>query len=137
MDEQMEIDQLTKQFQILDEEQSKLPASPQKTALQKAAGKVKNQIVTLLNAKGVKPVQPQQQGPNIPDPADYFNNGNSVIDEYFNNLTPDMERYFMTREDLFDGAPSMPVQTPTATRESEDEEQRQMRIRILHAIGVF
>ncbi|EER1103170.1 hypothetical protein BTJ78_001321 [Escherichia coli] len=133
-----EIDALTRQYQVLDEEQSKLPPGPQKTALQKAAGKVKNQLVTLLNSKGVPAQQePQQQGPNIPDPASYFNNGNSVIDEYFNNLTPDMERYFTTREDLYDGAPSMPVPTPTESRVSEDEAQRQMRIRILHAIGVF
>ncbi|EOU5383432.1 hypothetical protein ACOJ91_001700 [Escherichia coli] len=132
-----EIERLTEQFQILDEEQSKLPPGPQKTALQKAAGKVKNQIVTLLNQKGQFPSQQSSVEPKIPDPASYFNNGNSVIDEYFNNLTPDMERYFTTREDLFDGAPSMPVPTPTESRVSEDEAQRQMRIRILHAIGVF
>lgn len=135
-----EIERLTEQVHILEEQANGYEGTDQRRAeLFKAAGKVKNQIVTLLNAKGIKPVaQPQQQGPNIPDPATYWDNGNSVIDEYFNNLTPDMERYFTTREDLYDGAPSMPISvTPTPTRESEDEAQRAMRIRIYHALGIF
>ncbi|ENZ7220399.1 hypothetical protein ACG710_001074 [Escherichia coli] len=134
-----EIERLKQQIEILETQANDYEGGdPRRAELFKAAGKVKNQLVTLLNSKGVPAQQqPQQQGPNIPDPAEYFNNGNSVIDEYFNNLTPDMERYFTTREDLYDGAPSMPVPTPSESRVSEDEEQRQMRIRILHAIGVF
>ncbi|ENF4907359.1 hypothetical protein ABRR14_005094 [Escherichia coli] len=135
-----EIERLTEQVQILESQANEYDGTdPRRAELFKAAGKVKNQLVTLLNSKGVPAQQqPQQQGPNIPDPAEYFNNGNSVIDEYFNNLTPDMERYFTTREDLYDGAPSMPISvTPTPTRESEDEAQRAMRIRIYHALGIF
>ncbi|EER7558104.1 TPA: hypothetical protein RHY41_004388 [Escherichia coli] len=133
-----EIERLTEQVHILEEQANDYDGNdPRRAELFKAAGKVKNQIVTLLNQKGQLPSRQVSAEPKIPDPAEYFNNGNSVIDEYFNNLTPDMERYFTTREDMFDGAPSMPSPTPTESRVSEDEEQRQMRIRILHAIGVF
>ncbi|ELO3247606.1 hypothetical protein QWS65_000968 [Escherichia coli] len=144
MDEQMEIDQLTKQFQILDEEQSKLPAGPQKTALQKAAGKVKNQLVTKLNAQkspkqeAAKP-EPKQQGPKTPDINSYFSGDflDEIMAEYFNNtLPPEMERYFING-DAFDNAPSMP--TPTATQQTGDDEEarKALRMRISRAAGVF
>ncbi|HBA7464603.1 TPA: hypothetical protein J1Y04_002129, partial [Escherichia coli] len=114
MDEQMEIDQLTKQFQILDEEQSKLPAGPQKTALQKAAGKVKNQLVTKLNAQktskpeAAKPEQPKQQGPKTPDINSYFSGDflDESMAEYFSpELPEEMSRYFVRNEDAFSDAP--------------------------------
>ncbi|EFN3999826.1 hypothetical protein IFG62_002033 [Escherichia coli] len=146
MDEQMEIDQLTKQFQILDEEQSKLPAGPQKTALQKAAGKVKNQLVTKLNAQkapkpeAAQPEQPKQQGPKIPG-LDYFDNLTDPMKEYFDRSLPEeMERYFVSG-DAFDGAPSMPIQQidqSTADKQAQEEADRAaLRKRILHAVGVF
>ncbi|HCR9949776.1 TPA: hypothetical protein OHP72_000712 [Escherichia coli] len=123
-----EIEALTRQFQILDEEQSKLPAGPQKTALQKAAGAVKNKLVIKLNEK-TAPNKPESKTPG----TEYWENGNSVIDEYFNNLTPDMERYFTTREDLFDGAPSM--SSPLPPTSDDEEERRKLRQRILRAVG--
>lgn len=145
MDEQMEIDQLTKQFQILDEEQSKLPAGPQKTALQKAAGKVKNQLVTKLNAQkspkqeAAKP-EPKQE-PKTPDINSYFSGDfmNEAIQEYFSpELPEEMSRYFVRNEDAFSNAPSMP--TPTATQQAGDDEEaarKALRMRILHAVGGF
>lgn len=132
-----EIERLTEQVQILENQANEYDGTdPRRAELFKAAGKVKNQLVTLLNSKGV-PVQqqPQQTGPNIPDPATYWDNEDKAVSGYFDNLTDDMKAYFSTPD--FPDAPSMPVQTVTPTRESEDEEQRQMRIRILHAIGVF
>ncbi|HEI3107929.1 TPA: hypothetical protein SI307_000336 [Escherichia coli] len=149
MDEQMEIDQLTKQFQILDEEQSKLPAGPQKTALQKAAGKVKNQLVTKLNAQkapkpeAAQPEQPKQQGPKTPDIESYFKGDflDRSMKEYFDySLPPEMERYFVSG-DAFDNAPSVPIQQidqSTADKKAQEEADRAaLRKRILHAVGVF
>ncbi|EPB1884570.1 hypothetical protein ACRB8Q_001332 [Escherichia coli] len=135
MDEQMEIDQLTKQFRILDEEQSKLPAGPQKTALQQAAGKVKNQIVTLLNAKGVKPVQPQQQGPNTPDPSEYFGTKlpEGFEDNYFSGdyLTDEQRDYFTVK------APdNMPDERPSTETPKSYEMDADLRKRIFNAIGI-
>ncbi|HAV8182445.1 TPA: hypothetical protein JLB76_000145 [Escherichia coli] len=147
MDEQMEIDQLTKQFQILDKEQSKLPAGPQKTALQKAAGKVKNQLVTKLNAQKSpkqEAAQPEpKQEPKTPDINSYFSGDflDESMAEYFNNtLPPEMERYFING-DAFDNAPSMPIQQidqSTADKQAQEEADRAaLRKRILHAVGVF
>ncbi|MWM86269.1 hypothetical protein [Escherichia coli] len=145
MDEQqMEIDQLTKQFQILDEEQSKLPAGPQKTALQKAAGKVKNQLVTKLNAQKSpkqEAAQPEpKQEPKIPG-LDYFDNLTDPMKEYFERSLPEeMERYFVSG-DAFDNAPSMPIQKidqSTADKQAQEEADRAaLRKRIMHAAGVF
>lgn len=145
MDEQMEIDQLTKQFQILDEEQSKLPAGPQKTALQKAAGKVKNQLVTKLNAQKTskqEAAQPEpKQEPKMPDINSYFSGDfmTKAMEEYFSpELPEEMSRYFVRNEDAFSNAPSMP--TPTATQQTGDDEEaarKALRMRILRAAGVF
>ena len=145
MDEQqMEIDQLTKQFQILDEEQSKLPAGPQKAAIQRAAGVVKNKLVVLLNAqKAPKPeaAQPEpKQEPKTPDINSYFSGDfmNEAIQEYFSpELPEEMSRYFVRNEDAFSNAPSMP--TPTATQQTGDDEEarKALRKRIMHAAGVF
>ncbi|EFA2264396.1 hypothetical protein RMM02_000296 [Escherichia coli] len=146
MDDQLEIDQLTRQFQILDEEQSKLPAGPQKTALQKAAGKVKNQLVTKLNAQktpkpeAAQPEQPKQQGPKTPDIDSYFSGDfmTKAMQEYFSpELPEEMSRYFVRNEDAFSNAPSMP--TPTATQQAGDDEEarKALRKRIMHAVGVF
>lgn len=122
-----EIDALTRQYQILEEEAQRYTGQ-QRNELFKAAAKVKQQIVTKLNEK-TAPNKPESKTPG----PEYWNNGNSVIDEYFNNLTPDMERYFTTREDLFDGAPSMPSPLPPTS--DDEEERRKLRKRILRAVG--
>lgn len=123
-----EINALTRQYQILEEEAQRYTGE-KRTELFKAAAKVKQQIVTRLNEK-TAPNKPESKTPGV----EYWENGNSVIDEYFNNLTPDMERYFTTREDLFDGAPSMP--SPRSAPTSDDEEERRkLRKRILRAVG--
>ncbi|HFO4024540.1 TPA: hypothetical protein ACHJU3_001168 [Escherichia coli] len=123
-----EIDALTQQYQILEEEAQRYTGE-KRTELFKAAAKVKQQIVTKLN-EAKAPIKPESKVPG----EEYWNNGNSVIDEYFNNLTPDMERYFTTREDLFDGVPSMPSPRPAPTSDDE-EERRKLRQRILRAVG--
>ncbi|EFC5182346.1 hypothetical protein H0S08_001338 [Escherichia coli] len=144
MDEQMEIDQLMKQFQILDEEQSKLPAGPQKTALQKAAGAVKNKLVVKLNAQKApkqEAAQPEpKQEPKTPDINSYFSGDfmTKAMQEYFSpELPEEMSRYFVRNEDAFSNAPSMP--TPTATQQTGDDEEarKALRMRIMHAAGVF
>lgn len=122
-----EIDALTRQYQILEEEAQRY-SGEKRNELFKAAAKVKQQIVTRLNEANV-PNKPESKTPG----SEYWENGNSVIDEYFNNLTPDMERYFTTREDLFDGAPSMP--SPVQTASDDAEERRKLRQRILRAVG--
>ncbi|EHP0980091.1 hypothetical protein HKC75_004934 [Escherichia coli] len=123
-----EIEALTRQYRILEEEGQRFTGE-KRTEFFKAAAKVKQQIVDKLNEKAA-PNKPESKTPG----TEYWENGNSVIDEYFNNLTPDMDRYFTTREDLFDGAPSMPV--PTATQQTGDEdERRKLRQRILRAVG--
>lgn len=122
-----EIDALTRQYQILEEEAQRY-SGEKRNELFKAAAKVKQQIVTKLNEK-TAPNKPESKTPG----AEYWENGNSVIDEYFNNLTPEMERYFTTREDLFDGAPSMP--SPVQTTSDDEAERRKLRKRILRAVG--
>ncbi|QML37906.1 hypothetical protein HVX39_08735 [Escherichia coli] len=127
MDE--EIEALTRQYRILEEEGQRFTGE-KRTEFFKAAAKVKQQIVDKLNEKAA-PNKPESKTPG----TEYWENSNSVIDEYFNNLTPDMERYFTTREDLYDGAPSMPVPTATQQTGDEEDERRKLRQRILRAVG--
>lgn len=122
-----EIDALTRQYQILEEEAQRYTGE-KRNELFKAAAKVKQQIVTRLNETKA-PNKPESKTPGV----EYWENGNSVIDEYFNNLTPDMERYFTTREDMYDGAPSMP--SPVQATSDDEEERRKLRQRILRAVG--
>ncbi|EHX1168945.1 TPA: hypothetical protein MC704_000974 [Escherichia coli] len=124
-----EIEALTRQYQILEDEAQRYTGE-KRAELFKAAAKVKQQIVTRLNEK-TAPNKPENKVPG----SEYWENGNSFIDEYFNNLTPDMERYFTTREDMFDGAPSMPAPTATNQLGDDEEERRKLRQRILRAVG--
>ncbi|MMC89887.1 hypothetical protein EEQ65_06940 [Escherichia coli] len=141
-----EIDSLKRQVEILENEAQNYTGE-QRAALFKAAGKLKNQIATKLNEQAsrqqAQPEQPKQQGPKTPDIESYFKGDflERSMQEYFSNsLPPEMERYFVSG-DAFDNAPSMPIQQieqSTADKQAEEEAERKaLRMRILHAAGVF
>lgn len=141
-----EIDTLKRQVEILENEAQNYTGE-QRAALFKAAGKLKNQIATKLNEQAsrqqAQPEQPKQQGPKTPDIESYFKGDflDRSMQEYFSDsLPPEMERYFVSG-DAFDNAPSMPIQQieqSTADKQAEEEAERKaLRMRILHAAGVF
>ncbi|EFO1497203.1 hypothetical protein DWS25_03740 [Escherichia coli] len=140
-----EIDSLKRQVEILENEAQNYTGE-QRAALFKAAGKLKNQIATKLNEQASrKQAQPeqQQQGPQTPDIESYFQGDflDRSMQEYFSDsLPPEMERYFVSG-DAFDNAPSMPIQQieqSTADKQAEEEAERKaLRMRIMHAAGVF
>lgn len=141
-----EIDTLKRQVEILETEAQNYTGE-KRAALFKAAGKVKNQIATKLNEQAsrqqAQPEQPKQQGSKTPDVESYFKGDflDRSMQEYFSNsLPPEMERYFVSG-DAFDNAPSMPIQQieqSTADKQAEEEAERKaLRMRILHAAGVF
>lgn len=140
-----EIDSLKRQVEILENEAQNYTGE-QRAALFKAAGKLKNQIATKLNEQASrKQAQPeqQQQGPKTPDIESYFQGDflDRSMQEYFSDsLPPEMERYFVSG-DTFENAPSMPIQQieqSTADKQAEEEAERKaLRMRIMHAAGVF
>ncbi|EHC7971495.1 hypothetical protein JR414_002562 [Escherichia coli] len=140
-----EIDSLKRQVEILENEAQNYTGE-QRAALFKAAGKLKNQIATKLNEQASrKQAQPeqQQQGPQTPDIESYFKGDflDRSMKEYFDySLPPEMERYFVSG-DAFENAPSMPIQQieqSTADKQAEEEAERKaLRMRIMHAAGVF
>ena len=144
MDEQIKA--LVSQIRILETEANNKHTPAERTALFRAAGKLKNQVATLLNQQGKG--QQQQQGSKIPDPNDYFDNLTPDMKEYFrNSLTPEMEQYFdnLTDEQKryfspdkniahFDNAPDAPKQPEKA---KADDEEAALRKRIYAALGIF
>ncbi|EFM3349612.1 hypothetical protein RFO11_003745 [Escherichia coli] len=140
-----EIDSLKRQVEILENEAQNYTGE-QRAALFKAAGKLKNQIATKLNEQASrKQAQPeqQQQGPQTPDIESYFQGDflDRSMQEYFDySLPPEIERYFVSG-DAFENAPSIPIQQieqSTADKQAEEEAERKaLRMRIMHAAGVF
>ncbi|HGE9189041.1 TPA: hypothetical protein ACGBQC_001368 [Escherichia coli] len=139
-----EIDALKRQVEILETEAQNYTGE-KRAALFKAAGKVKNQIATKLNEQASRQqAQPEQpQGPKTPDLESYFQGDflDDSMKEYFNySLPPEMERYFVSG-DAFENAPSMPIQKieqSTTDKQAEEEAERKaLRMRIMHAAGVF
>lgn len=140
MDEQIKA--LLNQVRILEEEANN-HSGKARAELFRAAGRIKNQVATLLNQHGKGQ---QQQGGKVPDPSEYFGEAlptgfenyfdNHLTDEqksYFNNLTPEMEQYFaVPKIQNFDNAPSAKPE-PAKTHEFDDWE---LRRRILNAIGI-
>lgn len=137
-----EVQKLLQQVRILEQAATEKTGT-ERQELQKAAAKVKMQIIKLLPDRG----QQQQQGSKIPDPNEYFGgklpegfenyfSGDYITDEqrsYFNNLTPEMESYFaVPKIQNFDNAPSAKPE-PAKTHEFDDWE---LRRRILNAIGI-
>ncbi|HBD9982809.1 TPA: hypothetical protein KLH15_003539 [Shigella sonnei] len=143
MDEQIKA--LLNQVRILEEEANK-HSGAERAELFKAAGKLKDQVATLLNQHGKGQ---QQQESKVPDPNIYFGaklpegfeegyfSGDYITEQqrdYFNNLTPEMESYFATPKiQNFDNAPSAPKQEPAKTKVFDDLEYRR---KVFNALGI-
>ena len=139
MDEQIKA--LVSQIRILETEANN-HSGTQRAELFRAAGKLKNQVATLLNQQGKGKSEP---GSKIPDPNDYFGaklpegfenyfSGDYLtpeIESYFDNLTPEQRDYFTVK--VPDNVPDAPKQEPAKTHEFDDWE---LRRRILNAIGI-
>ena len=137
-----EVQKLLNQVRILEQAATEKTGT-ERQELQKAAAKVKMQIIKLLPQRG----QQHEQGSKIPDPSEYFGSklpegfenyfsGDYLTQEmesYFDNLTKEQRDYFATPKiQNFDNAPSAKPE-PAKTQEFDDWE---LRRRILNAIGI-
>lgn len=147
MDEQIKA--LVSQIRILETEANNKHTPAERAELFRAAGRIKNQVATLLNQQGKGQ---QQQGAGIPSPDEYFgDNLTQQQREYFkNSLTPEMESYFncLTDEQRdyfspdknianFDNAPSAPKQPAPAETKQKDDDEAELRRRIYAALDIF
>lgn len=139
-----EVQKLLNQVRILEQAATEKTGT-ERQELQKAAARVKMQIIKLLPQRGQ---QQQQQGSKIPDPNEYFGaklpegfenyfSGDYLTEQqrdYFNNLTPEQIDYFSAPKNIanFDNAPSAKPE-PAKTHEFDDWETRR---RILNALGI-
>ncbi|HBA3905601.1 TPA: hypothetical protein J5G20_004526 [Escherichia coli] len=135
-----EVQQLLQQVRILEQAATEKTGTERKE-LQKAAAKVKMQIIKLLPERGQ-----QEQGSKIPDPSEYF--GGKLpegFENYFSGdyLTPEMESYFdnLTQEqrDYFtvkvpDNVPDAPKQEPA--KETKVFDDWEYRRKVLNALGI-
>ena len=135
-----EVQQLLQQVRILEQEAANKTGA-ERQALQKAADKVKMQIIKLLPQRG----QQQQQESKIPDPNDYFGSklpegfenyfsGDYLTQEmesYFDNLTPEQRDYFTVQ--VPDNAPDAPKKEPDKTKVFDDWEYRR---KVFNALGI-
>ena len=141
MDEQ--IRSLLNQIRILETEANNHTGN-ERAELFKAAGKLKNQVATLLNQQG----KGKSDLGRVPDPSEYFgaklpegveNYFSSdyltpEIEDYFDNLTPEQRDYFsMTKVDNFENAPDAPKQEPAKTKVFDDWEYRR---KVFNALGI-
>ncbi|HDV2425251.1 TPA: hypothetical protein RHY46_000381 [Escherichia coli] len=139
MDEQIRA--LLNQVRILEEEANK-HLGAERAELFKAAGRIKNQVATLLNQSGKGQ---QQQESKVPDPNAYFGaklpegfesyfSGDYLtpeIESYFNNLTPEQRDYFTVKV-----PDNMPDERPSTETPKSYEMDADVRRRILNAIGI-
>ncbi|WP_130070319.1 hypothetical protein [Escherichia coli] len=136
MDEQIKA--LLNQIRILEAEANNHTGN-ERAELFKAAGKLKNQVATLLNKQGKGKTESK-----IPDPNDYFGAklpegfenyfDNYLTDEqksYFDNLTQEQRDYFTVQ--VPDNAPSAPKKEPDKTKVFDDWEYRR---KVLNALGI-
>lgn len=126
MDEQVKA--LLNQVRILEEEANK-HSGEERAELFRAAGKLKNQVATLLNQQGKGKTESK-----VPDPTTYF--ANELPDgfgDYFagDYLTEDQRDYFTVR--VPDNVPDAPKSTETPKSYDMDPE---IRRKILNAIGI-
>ncbi|EIP0465139.1 hypothetical protein LRN83_001617 [Escherichia coli] len=142
-----EVQKLLNQVRILEQAATEKTGT-ERQELQKAAAKVKMQIIKLLPDRG----QQQQQESKVPDPNIYFGaklpegfeegyfSGDYITEqqrEYFNNLTPEQIDYFsVPKIQNFDNAPSAPKQ-PQEPVKAEDDSEAELRRRIYAALGIF
>lgn len=134
-----EVQKLLQQVRILEQAATEKTGA-ERQELQKAAARVKMQIIKLLPQQGQ-----QQQESKIPDPSDYF--GSKLpegFESYFTGdyLTPEMESYFdnLTQEqrDYFtvkvpDNVPDAPKKEADKTKVFDDWEYRR---KVLNALGI-
>ena len=137
MDEQIKA--LVSQIRILEKEANSHTGN-QRAELFKAAGRIKNQVATLLNQQGKGKAESK-----VPDPNDYFGAklpegfenyfpGDYIdpeIESYFNNLTPEQRDYFAVK--VPDNAPDAPKPEPA---KAKDDSEAELRRRILNALGI-
>ncbi|MED9600790.1 hypothetical protein RCN40_15660 [Escherichia coli] len=137
MDEQIKA--LLNQIRILETEANNHTGN-KRAELFKAAGKLKNQVATLLNQQGKGHAESK-----VPDPSEYFGSklpegfgdyfsGDYLtpeIESYFNNLTPDMRDYFEVK--VPDNAPDAPKHEPAKAEVFDDWEYRR---KVLNALGI-
>ena len=121
MDEQIKA--LLNQIRILETEANNHTGN-ERAELFKAAGKLKNQVATLLNQQGRGKAESK-----VPDPNEYF--GANLPDgfgNYFSGdyLTPEIESYF-------ENAPDAPKQEPAKAEVFDDWEYRR---KVLNALGI-
>lgn len=140
MDEQIKA--LVSQIRILETEANNHTGN-ERAELFKAAGKLKNQVATLLNQQGKGQ---QQQESKIPDPSEYFGaklpegfenyfSGDYLtqeIESYFDNLTPEQRDYFTVK--VPDNVPDAPKQEPA--KETKVFDDWEYRRRVLNALGI-
>ncbi|HDV2327255.1 TPA: hypothetical protein RHY17_004164 [Escherichia coli] len=136
MDEQIKA--LLNQVRILEEEANK-PGAP-RAELFKAAGRIKNQVATLLNQPGKGKAESKVPDPNVyfsaqlPEgfesyfPGDYLT---PEIESYFDNLTPEQRDYFTVK--VPENAPDAPKKEPDKTKVFDDWEYRR---KVLNALGI-
>ncbi|EFE8661623.1 hypothetical protein F7N59_22250 [Escherichia coli] len=137
-----EVQKLLNQVRILEQAATEKTGT-ERQELQKAAAKVKMQIIKLLPERGQ---QQQQQGSKIPDPNEYFGAklpegfesyfpGDYLtpeIEDYFNNLTPEQRDYFTVK--VPDNVPDAPKQEPA--KETKVFDDWEYRRRVLNALGI-
>ncbi|EEW5964365.1 hypothetical protein D7V33_02440 [Escherichia coli] len=136
-----EVQKLLNQVRILEQAATEKTGT-ERQELQKAAAKVKMQIIKLLPERG----QQQQQGSKIPDPSEYFGaklpegfednyfSGDYLtpeIESYLNNLTPEQRDYFEVK--VPENAPDAPKKEPDKTKVFDDWEYRR---KVLNALGI-
>ncbi|HDT4423473.1 TPA: hypothetical protein QHK98_002586 [Escherichia coli] len=134
-----EVQKLLNQVRILEQAATEKTGT-ERQELQKAAAKVKMQIIKLLPQRGQ-----QQQESKVPDPNEYFGgklpegfenyfSGDYLtpeIESYFNNLTPEQRDYFEVK--VPENAPDAPKQEPAKAKVFDDWETRR---KILNALGI-
>ncbi len=142
MNKMDEVQKLLNQVRILEQAATEKTGT-ERQELQKAAAKVKMQIIKLLPERGQ---QQQQQGSKIPDPSEYFGaklpegfenyfSGDYLtpeIESYFDNLTPEQRDYFTVK--VPDNVPDAPKQEPA--KETKVFDDWEYRRKVLNALGI-
>ncbi|EJE3898488.1 hypothetical protein M3992_000491 [Escherichia coli] len=138
MDEQ--IRSLLNQIRILETEANNHTGN-ERAELFKAAGKLKNQVATLLNQQRKGKTESK-----VPDPTEYFGaklpegfenyfSGDYLtpeIESYFDNLTPEQRDYFTVQ--VPDNVPDAPKQEPA--KETKVFDDWEYRRKVLNALGI-
>lgn len=128
-----QIKALLNQVRILEEEANNHSGN-ERAELFKAAGRIKNQVATLLNQQGKGEGHAESK---TPDPNEYFSGDylDDAMSEYFDNLTPEQRDYFSPlKVKNIENAPDAPKQEQAATKVTGfDEEYRK---RVFNAIGI-